>query len=72
MTKKTNAEMAFLSIGDEKGLTVECVVFPKVFEEARALLINDNVIMIEGKLDSKDEQPVVIANKIYSAKNATS
>lgn len=71
MTKKTNAEMAFLSIGDEKGLTVECVVFPRVFEEARELLVNDNVVVIEGKLDSKDEQPVVIANKIYSAKNLT-
>ncbi len=72
MTRKTNAEMAFLSIGDEKGLTVECVVFPKVFEEAKSLLINDNVIMIEGKLDSKDEQPVIIVNKIYSAKSLMS
>lgn len=69
MTKKTNAEMAFLSLGDEKGLTVECVVFPRVFEESKSLLINDSVVVVEGKLDIKDEQPVVIVNKIYSAKN---
>jgi len=72
LTRKTNSEMAFLSIGDEKGITVECVVFPKVFEESKVLLVNDNVVVIEGKLDSKDEQPVIIANRIYSAKNLAS
>lgn len=69
VTRKSNAEMAFMSIGDEKGLSVECVVFPRVFEESKLLLINDNVVVIEGKLDSKDDQTVIIANKIYSAKN---
>ena len=69
VTRKSNAEMAFMSIGDEKGLSVECVVFPRVFEESKLLLINDNVVVIEGKLDSKDDQTVIIANKVYSAKN---
>lgn len=69
VTRKSNAEMAFLSIGDEKGLTVECVVFPRVFEESKLLLVNDSVIIIEGKLDSKDDQTVIIVNKISSAKS---
>ncbi|MBI5044761.1 MAG: DNA polymerase III subunit alpha [Candidatus Levybacteria bacterium] len=69
VTKKSNAEMAFITIGDDKGITVECVVFPKVFEESKTFLITDSVILIEGRLDSKDEQPVVIANKISSAKD---
>lgn len=68
-TRKTNAEMAFISIGDEKGITIECVIFPRVFEQYKSLLINDNVIVVEGRLDLKDERPVIIADKIYPAKN---
>lgn len=68
-TKKTNAEMAFISIGNEKGVTIECVIFPRIFEQYKTLLINDNVILIEGRLDYKDERPVIIVDKIYQAKN---
>ncbi len=68
-TKKSNAEMAFISVGNEKGITIECVVFPRVFEQYKSLLINDNVVIIEGKLDMKDERPVIIANFISAAKN---
>ncbi len=67
-TKKSNSEMAFLTLGDEKGITVETVVFPKVFELYKHLLFNDNVIVIEGKLDSKEDRPVIIADSIYDAK----
>lgn len=66
-TKRTNAEMAFVKIGDEKGITVESVVFPKVFEMYKDLLVQDSVIVIEGKLDTKDERPVIIANRIVDA-----
>ncbi|HLD01934.1 MAG TPA: DNA polymerase III subunit alpha [Patescibacteria group bacterium] len=68
-TKKSNSEMAFISLGDEKGITIECVIFPRVFEQYKEYLINDNVIVIEGKLDSKNDKPVVIAEKIYPAKS---
>lgn len=66
-TKRTNAEMAFIKIGDEKGVTVEGVVFPKVFEMYKEVLVQDSVIVVEGKLDTKDERPVVIANRITDA-----
>lgn len=69
MTKKTNAEMAFISISNEKGITVEAVIFPRVFEQYKELLINDNVIVIEGKLDTKEDRPVIIADRIIAAKN---
>lgn len=64
VTKKTNAEMAFFSLGDEKGVLIECVVFPKTYEQYKSLLIQDTVVIIEGKIDSKDDQPVIIAQKI--------
>ncbi|MBI4084671.1 MAG: DNA polymerase III subunit alpha [Candidatus Levybacteria bacterium] len=66
-TKKTNSEMAFLSIGDERGFTIECVVFPRVFEQYRNLLVSDSVIVIEGRLDYKNDKPVIIADKILPA-----
>lgn len=67
-TKKTGAEMAFLSLGDEKGVTIECVIFPKIFEEFRGLLTADSVVVVEGRLDLKNDKPVIIADKITSAK----
>lgn len=68
-TKKSNSEMAFISLGDEKGITIECVIFPRVFEQYKSLLINDSVIVIEGKLDYKNDKPVIIADRIHSAQN---
>ena len=68
-TKKTNSEMAFISISNEKGTTIECIVFPKVFERYKSLLSNDTVILIEGKLDNKNDKLIIIAETISSAKN---
>ncbi len=68
-TKKSGAEMAFITLGDEKGINVEVVIFPKVFENYKHLLFNDNVVVIDGKLDSKDDRPVIIADTIYDAKS---
>jgi DNA polymerase-3 subunit alpha len=63
-TKKTGAEMAFISIGDEKGVSIECVIFPKVFDLYKEILSRDGIVVIEGKLDMKNEKPVIIVNTI--------
>ncbi len=63
-TKKTQAEMAFLSISDEKGLAIECIIFPKVYEMYRDILLTDTVLVFEGKLDQKNDKPVIIVNSI--------
>jgi DNA polymerase III subunit alpha len=68
-TKKTGAEMAFIALGDEKGISIEAVIFPKVYQQYRSLLIQDSVILIEGKLNLKDDRPVIIADRIMSAKS---
>lgn len=69
VTKKSNAEMAFVQIADEKGIEIECVVFPRVFEEYKSLLIQDTVIIIEGKVNIKEDRPVIIVDKITQARN---
>lgn len=68
-TKKNNSEMAFLTISNEKGFQIECIVFPKTFERYKGMLLNDTVIMIEGKLDNKNEKTVILVETIYQAKN---
>lgn len=60
-TKKSNAEMAFLSLMDETGKTVEVVVFPKTFEMAKNMLIKDSVVVIDGKVDTKNDKPTILA-----------
>ncbi len=71
-TKKTGSEMAFIALGDEKGITVECIVFPKIFEQYKRYLQKDSVVVIEGKVDTKNERPIVIAEKIVPFGNFAS
>ena len=63
-TKKTGSEMAFITIGDEKGVMVESIIFPKIYEKYKSLLLRDQVVIIEGRIDTKNERPIVIAEKI--------
>lgn len=64
ITKKSNQEMAFVSIEDHVGITMEVVVFPKTFEIVKAVLIRDAIVVVEGKLQFKDDHPVIIAEGI--------
>jgi len=63
-TKKTGAEMAFITIGDEKGLTIECIIFPKIYDRYKNLISKDSLVIIEGKIDTKNDRPVIIAEKL--------
>jgi DNA polymerase-3 subunit alpha len=67
LTKQTNKEMAFLTLADEKGVTIECVVFPKIYERSKDLLQTDKVVLIDGKLDNKNEKMVILASNISAA-----
>jgi DNA polymerase-3 subunit alpha len=71
-TKRTGNEMAFITVSDERGLAVECVVFPRIFEQYKNLLIRDTVIIVNGKIDTKNERPVVIVDKISGVGKLTS
>ncbi len=72
LTKKTGSEMAFITIGDEKGLTIECVVFPKVYERHKSLINKDSLVILEGHIDTKNDRPVIIAEKISTIKYSPS
>lgn len=68
-TRKSNAEMAFIQVEDNLGYSIECVVFPKTYELNKNVLLRDTIVVIEGKLDFKDERPVVIVELIERLRN---
>ncbi|MEK9207388.1 MAG: hypothetical protein AAB922_02835, partial [Patescibacteria group bacterium] len=53
-----------ITIGDEKGIVVECIVFPKIYEQYKYLIMKDSLIILEGKVDTKNDRPIIIAEKI--------
>lgn len=61
-TKKGNNEMAFITLEDQSGISVELVVFPKTFEKTKAIFATDAIILVDGKLEFKDDQPVIIVD----------
>ncbi len=63
-TKKSNAEMAFITITDQTGASIECIVFPKIYAEYRQHIFEDKVVLIEGFIDAKNDRPAIIVEKI--------
>lgn len=63
-TKKSNAEMAFVMLTNEKGIGVECIIFPKVFMQFKEHLQSDTVIIIDGRIDTKNDKAAIIAESI--------
>jgi DNA polymerase-3 subunit alpha len=68
-TKKGNREMAFATIEDQFGFSLECVIFPKVYDEVRDKILKDSVVVMAGKLDFKDEIPVLLVEKVKKVGN---
>ena len=63
-TRKNNTEMAFATLEDNFGYSIECVIFPKVFDLYKLQLTKDSIIIIDGKINFKDEQPVIIVESL--------
>ncbi|MBI4036852.1 DNA polymerase III subunit alpha [Candidatus Daviesbacteria bacterium] len=63
MTKKSAAEMAFVTISD--GISsVEAVVFPTTYQIAKEFLEKDEVILAWGRLDKREDQLSLVIDKI--------
>jgi DNA polymerase III alpha subunit len=48
---------------------LECVIFPKVYDEVRDKILKDSVVVMAGKLDFKDEIPVLLVEKVKKVGN---
>ena len=57
---KKNTTMAFLKVEDYYG-EIEVIVFDKAYEKVSNLLVDDNIIMIKGRISYREDEPVKIA-----------
>lgn len=65
-----NGKMGFLQVEDLSG-SVEVVAFPKVFKEIKKEIDSStNVFIVEGRLDKKEEEIKIIADKISLLSNS--
>jgi len=65
MTRNNNM-MAFIRLEDLYG-DLECVIFPNVYERYQPLIEEDQILLIKGTLDVKeDEDPKILINTIKS------
>ena len=63
---KTNKLMAFVTIEDLYGMA-EIIVFENAYLQAGNSLIENNIVMVEGRLSIReDEETKIVANKIYT------
>lgn len=62
-TKKGNNEMAFVTLADETE-KIDLVVFPRIFEESKNLLIKDQVLLVSGVVDYREEKLSILVQKI--------
>lgn len=62
-TKAKNEKMAFLRVADLSG-SIECVVFPKTFEEVKKFCGTDMIVMVKGKVSERNEERSIIVDKI--------
>ncbi|HNV96958.1 MAG TPA: DNA polymerase III subunit alpha [bacterium] len=62
---KNNDRMLFLMIEDSSS-QIEVIVFPKLCEEYSDILVEDNIVLVKGKLNFKDDQPKILAESFSS------
>lgn len=62
-TRRKNERMAILKVEDETS-SVEVFVFPRLFEEAAIHIKEKAILLIKGKLESKEKVPKILAEKI--------
>nr|HQI17476.1 OB-fold nucleic acid binding domain-containing protein [Bacillota bacterium] len=58
-TTKTNNMMAFVELEDLYG-TLEIIVFPKIYERVKSLLVQDTIVLVEGRISQKEEEAAKI------------
>ncbi|MBP7774605.1 DNA polymerase III subunit alpha [Candidatus Woesebacteria bacterium] len=62
-TKKSNSTMAFGILEDQTG-SMPIVLFPRGYAEFGNFFKNDSVVLVKGKVDFREEEMQIIAEKI--------
>ena len=62
-TKKNNSKMAFITLEDDTK-SIDCVVFPKLYAENPLYYIEDNAILVKGKVDNRDDKLQIVVDSV--------
>jgi len=62
-TKANNHEMAFVKLEDLTGI-IEVVVFPKIYAGRADLCQTDQIVVVTGKVDEKDDRLTILADDV--------
>ncbi len=65
-TTKAGRTMAFLQLEDSTA-SMECVVFPEVYDTCSRLLRAGELMLIRGRISAKDEEPKLLAEAVIPA-----
>jgi DNA polymerase-3 subunit alpha len=60
---KTGKSMGFVTIEDVQGV-IELVLFPRTWERFRALLENEHIVIVDGKVDNENGDPKVLVDSV--------
>lgn len=63
VSTKKGQNMAFATLADQTG-SIDFVVFPRLYEELSGKLQNDTVVLIKAKVDEREGEAQLIAEKI--------
>ncbi len=63
LATKSGSTMGYLNFEDVYGM-IEVVVFPKIFDKARAILNPEEIVVVSGRIQFKDGIPQIIADDI--------
>jgi DNA polymerase-3 subunit alpha len=66
ITKKGGQEMAFVKVEDETG-RLDLIVFPKIFEKTKNLLLGNKPILVSGHVDIREESASLIVEDIFDS-----
>ena len=69
LTRKNQEKMAILKIEDLEGI-VETLVFPRVYNRVAGLIKENNVILLRGRVNLKEETPKIIADDMFPIEKA--
>ncbi|XKT74849.1 MAG: DNA polymerase III subunit alpha [Patescibacteria group bacterium UBA2103] len=64
LTKKGD-RMAFVKIQDKSG-SIECVVFPKVYEQSAEIIYPSSCVVLKGSLSGRNGETSIIIDKLQS------
>lgn len=64
-TTKKNDQMCFITAADESG-EIEAVIFPDLYSVISSRLVEDNILLLTGRISVKDDSVTVVCSSVVS------